>query len=170
MTWPGVVGVLTGLAPGRFAAAINQPPLPGGYGRLLGWPLARAQVARSRALSPTHLLRLAFDACRDFGEAVVIEPTADAAFEPVGAVAANHWANASRAGPVGQPRDGSILERRPVMGEVVAGPPDWSLGWVRAPILKGDTRVVMMANPARGRLLGQGWEKTGAVTTVLEEA
>lgn len=27
LTWPGAVGVLTGLAPGRFAAAINQAPL-----------------------------------------------------------------------------------------------------------------------------------------------
>ena len=198
VTWPGVVGVLTGLAPGRFAAAINQPPLPGGYGRLLGWPLARLQVARSRALSPTHLLRLAFDTCRDFGdavalirrtplcipaiftiagpqvgEAVVIERTADAAFEPMEAVAANHWASVqgeNRAGPVGRPRDSSSLERRRVMGKIVAEPPDWSLGWVQAPILKADTRVVVMANPARGRLLVQGWEKTGAVTTVLEVA
>ena len=27
VTWPGFVGVLTAMAPGRFAAAINQAPL-----------------------------------------------------------------------------------------------------------------------------------------------
>lgn len=27
LSWPGAVGVLTGLAPGRFAASINQPPI-----------------------------------------------------------------------------------------------------------------------------------------------
>src|SRR5262249_61048700 len=27
VTWPGYVGVLTGMAPGRFAASINQAPL-----------------------------------------------------------------------------------------------------------------------------------------------
>ena len=27
VTWPGYVGVLTAMAPGRFSAAINQPPL-----------------------------------------------------------------------------------------------------------------------------------------------
>ena len=139
VTWPGVVGVLTGLAPGRFAVAINQPPLPGGFGRMVGWPLARVQVALSRALSPTHLLRLVFDTCRDFGEAVgvlrrtplcipaiftvagpgageavVIERTAGAAFECEEAVAGNHWAG--RGAPAGRPRDGSSLEPAPGHG------------------------------------------------------
>jgi hypothetical protein len=27
LSWPGAVGLLTGMAPGRFAAAINQPPM-----------------------------------------------------------------------------------------------------------------------------------------------
>ena len=36
VTWPGFVGVLTGMAPGRFAASINQAPL---------WRRTRASVA-----------------------------------------------------------------------------------------------------------------------------
>ncbi len=71
VTWPGFVGVLTGLAPGRFAIAINQPPLPcAGWGRAVGWPAARLRVATSTAMPPTHLLRQVFDTCVGFDEAV----------------------------------------------------------------------------------------------------
>jgi hypothetical protein len=48
--------------------------------------------------------------------------------------------------------------------------PDWTMGWMRGPIHVRDTRLVMMANPATGRLVAQGFEKTGAATTVLELA
>ncbi|MEI9987808.1 MAG: hypothetical protein WDN69_34605 [Aliidongia sp.] len=75
VTWPGYVGVLTGLAPGRFAAAINQPPLPlPSWGRAIGWLAARLRVGRSTALPPSHLLRLAFDTCRSFAESGGADP------------------------------------------------------------------------------------------------
>jgi len=191
-TWPGFAGVLTGLAAGRFAAAINQPPLPyPGWGKAVGWLAARRRVARSRAMPPTHLLRLAFDTCADFadaaallrtvpvclpaiftlagpgaGEAVVIERTADAAWEPEAPAAANHWA--SRPGPAGQPRNPSSPARREAMLGLVDRPPGWSLDWVRAPVLVADTRLAMMASPRTGRMLLQGWERTGPATAVLE--
>jgi hypothetical protein len=75
VTWPGAVGVLTAVAPGRFAAAINQAPLyrrsahPAlkpvdmglnalrTWGDRKGWPAA-------------HLLRRAFDACPTYDAAV----------------------------------------------------------------------------------------------------
>ena len=70
VTWPGYVGVLTGMAPGRFAAAINQPPLRRISGLLpLDWVIARRSLWRSRGLPPSHLLRRVFDECRSFGEA-----------------------------------------------------------------------------------------------------
>ena len=192
ITWPGLVGVLTGLAPGRFAAAINQPPLPlPGWGRAVGWQAARLRVARSRAMSPTHLLRKVFDNCPDFasavamvgttslcipaiftlagpraGEAVVIERTGDAAFVPEIAVAANHWA--SRPGPAGCPRNRSSRARHAAMCAVSA--PVWSMDWLHEPILQPDTRVAVVANPASGRLLVQGWERTGPATSVLDSA
>jgi hypothetical protein len=74
VTWPGAVGVLTALAPGRFAAAINQAPLfrrtkagvllpvdflLNGYGAWKNpsrWPVA-------------HLLRFVFDRCATYEEA-----------------------------------------------------------------------------------------------------
>ena len=191
VTWPGVVGVLTGLAPGRFAAAINQPPLPRTAGaRMTAWPVARWRVARQRALSPTHALRHAFDHCPDYasadawlrtiplcipaiftiagpndGEAVVIERTERHAFEPTRAVAANHWT--SQGAPPGQPRNLSSHSRHRAMCSLMDADPQWSLDWVQAPILQPDTRVAVLADPRAGRMLVQGWESSGPVTTVL---
>ena len=188
VTWPGYAGVLTALAPGRFAAAINQPPLPlPGWGRAVGWVAARVRVGRSTALPPSHLLRLVCETCGNFAEAaamlstvpiclpaiftlagcgseaVVIERTSADAFQPAEPFAANHWA----AGPPGRARNPSSHARRAAIGAAAA---DWSLGWLRPPILVADTRVVVMAHARSGRLLVQGWERDGAVTRVLEVA
>jgi hypothetical protein len=73
VTWPGYAGVLTALAPGRFAAAINQAPLwrrtrkpwlrpyDLAVNALRTWPI--------RFRPPDHLLREVFETCRHFGEA-----------------------------------------------------------------------------------------------------
>ena len=191
VTWPGMVGVLSGPAPGRFAAAINQPPLPlPGWGRAAGWLAARRRVHRSRALPPDHLLRLAFDTCHSFaeaealirltpvclpalftlagpdGEALVIERTTDDAHDAAAPIAANHWTAAGS--PAGLPRDASSLPRHAEMSRMVAGGLAWSLDWVRAPILQPGTRLAMLANPRSGRLLVQGWERTGPATLALD--
>ena len=194
VTWPGFAGVLTGSAPGRFAAAINQPPLPlPGWGKAAGWLAARLRVNRSEALPPSHLLRLAFDTCRSFaaavtlirstpiclpaiftlagpepGEAIVIERTETAGFEPARAAAANHWAAVP--GVAGRPRNASSPERRDAMAALLASGQDWSFDWLQPPILQPDTRVAVMANPRSGRLLVQGWETTGPATAVLDIA
>jgi hypothetical protein len=192
VTWPGYAGVLTGLAPGRFAAAINQPPLPlPGLGKAAGWVAARARTNRSTALPPSHLLRLAFETCRSFeeaaalirrtplclsaiftlagpkaGEAIVIERTGASAFEPARPVAANHWA--AEQAPPGRPRNRSSLARRSAMAKVIEGQQNCSLDWLKPPILQPDTRLAVTAHPRSGRLLVQGWEKTGAATSVMQ--
>ncbi len=191
VTWPGFAGVLSGLAPGRFAAAINQPPLPlPALGKPAGWLAARVLVSRSHAMPPDHLLRLAFETCQSFsgamdlirrtpicmpaiftlagpetGEAIVIERTRCEAFQPGTVAAANHWASPN--GPAGVPRNRSSRARRDAMIKLIGGHPDWSLDWLRPPILQPDTRMAMMANPASGRLVVQGWETGGAATEVL---
>jgi hypothetical protein len=191
ITWPAFAGVLTGLAPGRFAAAINQPPLPlPEWGKAVGWTASRFRVNRSRAFPPSHLLRLAFDTCRNFaeaaelirttpicvpaiftlaglkpGEAVVIERTETSAYEPAEPAASNHWA--ATPGPKGRPRNRSSLGRRAAMVGLISDGRPWSLDWLRPPILQSDTRLVAMANPS-GRLMVQGWEKHGAATAVLD--
>ncbi len=53
-TWPDLVGVLTGMAPGRFAAAYNQPPIRRVTGlKPLDWVLERIGGG-SAASHPTH--------------------------------------------------------------------------------------------------------------------
>src|SRR5262249_36872518 len=78
---PAAVGVLTGVAPGRFAAAINQAPM---YRRTRGWPglaldfalNAVATFRLSRHWPAAHLLRHVFDTCATFDDAVRVLSTA----------------------------------------------------------------------------------------------
>jgi hypothetical protein len=74
ISWPGYAGVLTALAPGRFAAAINQAPMRRrGHGRLLRlYDLAANAIVttlRVRDMPPDQLLRRVFETCCNFTEA-----------------------------------------------------------------------------------------------------
>jgi hypothetical protein len=74
LTWPGYVGVLTAMAPRRFAAALNQAPMWRRTRHRLLRPLdfaANALVAAMAAdrMPPDQLLRQAFEECRDFASA-----------------------------------------------------------------------------------------------------
>ena len=74
VTWPGYVGALTAMAPGRFAAAVNQAPLK----RRSHHPWLRIYDIAVNALRtyfsvrhipPDQLLRQVFETCHDYGEA-----------------------------------------------------------------------------------------------------
>ena len=70
ITWPGLAGSFQGLAPGRFAAAINQAPMRGhGKGGLGDWLANRRMVAGKSGLPPAHLLRHMFETARDYDAA-----------------------------------------------------------------------------------------------------
>lgn len=73
VTWPGYVGALTAMAPGRFAASINQAPL---YRRtrhpwLRPFDLAANAIGTwtIRHMPPDQLLRHAFETCHSYAEA-----------------------------------------------------------------------------------------------------
>jgi len=72
-TWPGYVGTLTGSAPGRFAASINQAPLRRRTRRPTLRPLDMLLNAlrtwRIRHTPPDHLLRAVFETAKSYGEA-----------------------------------------------------------------------------------------------------
>ena len=74
VTWPGYVGVLTAMAPRRFAAALNQAPMWRRYPASLA-PPCRLRRQRSpgggwhRPMPPDQLLRRAFEICDDFAAA-----------------------------------------------------------------------------------------------------
>ncbi len=73
-TWPGAVGVLTAMAPGRFSAVINQAPMKRRTRGKLGFAYDAALNLREAFASdgwlPDHLLRYAFETCETFDEAV----------------------------------------------------------------------------------------------------
>jgi hypothetical protein len=75
-TWPGFVGVLTAMAPGRFAAAINQAPLwrrtrhP--YLRLYDLAANALATWSLRHIPPDQLLRQAMEQCATFAQACAL--------------------------------------------------------------------------------------------------
>lgn len=73
LSWPGAVGLLTGMAPGRFAAAINQPPVrrraPGDSLPLDATLAAVSTWQSSGRLPALHLLRRVFETASDYAEA-----------------------------------------------------------------------------------------------------
>jgi hypothetical protein len=74
VTWPGFVGVLTAVAPARFAASINQAPMRRRWRTpLLLWLdyalNALHGLGGSGRLPPEHLLRHVFETCANFDEA-----------------------------------------------------------------------------------------------------
>ena len=74
VTWPGYVGVLTAMAPGRFAACINQAPM---WRRTFHRWLRSYDVAlnalniwaRVDDMPPDQLLRQVFEQCSDYASA-----------------------------------------------------------------------------------------------------
>jgi hypothetical protein len=193
LTWPGFVGVFTALAPGRFAAGINQAPLRRRTGVLaLDWLADRIGVGRSTALPPSHLLRQVFESCRSYGEAeaalastpicvpalfilsgaaagegCIIERTEDRAeLHRPPAAAANHWLSArfGRAKPRGIDSRGRQARLAAALADERA---NGDLAWVTPPIANAYTRLAAVLDAGSGRLCVQGWERDGPATQVL---
>jgi hypothetical protein len=191
-TWPGYIGVLTAMAPGRFSASINQPPmLPTGFGPPGDWLAGRHKILCSKALPPAHLLRRVFDRCGSFadarkmlethevchpaiftlsgvddGEECVIERLpADFRTRSAPAAVANHWVEFPLKG---KPRGHDSHGRLEDMACILDQPLCWDMSWLKEPILNADTRVVAMMNAHSGTALVQGYEGVVAVTERAE--
>jgi len=189
ITWPGFVGVVTAMAPGRFSAALNQAPMARKTPFLaLDWAQARLDVWRGRGLPPVHLLRRVFDNCETFAEAramlcevpvslpgfftlsgveadegCVIERFDHRAVVHDSPIAvANHWLTP---GLGGEPRGVDSYERRVLM-EAALGRRHAGFRWLRAPVLNECTRLAVIANAATGRLTVQGFEGGAPATAV----
>ncbi len=190
LTWPGFVGCVQGLAPGRFAAALNQAPLRRHTGiRALDWAVERVAIWHRKGLPPSHLLRRVFERARDYNEAAamliktplalpaifllsgpkpgqgcIVERLEDRAFLRLSpAAAANHWMGA---GQNAWPRGEASVHRSQLLATSQTGA-DSDFRWVVPPILNPTTRLAMMAEAATGRLLAQGYEAGRPVTAVL---
>lgn len=193
VTWPGFVGVLTGLAPGRFAAALNQAPLRHRTRILpIDWLIDRLKVARTRAMPPVHLLRKAFETCRNFdhavatlrdtpiavptmfaltgpnGEAAIIERQERSAIVHKGnEVMANHWLNPEWSGR--HRGIDSIGRWRGLRGHIEQMGIErinagTGFGWLRPPVLNRFSRLAAAMNPATGVLQLIGLERAGDIS------
>jgi hypothetical protein len=185
--------VLTGMAPGRFSAALNQAPMRKAVGfYVLDWAVSRRRVWSMPHPTPAHLLRSVFEEATDFAEArerltrapistpaifslagvrptetIVIERTETDARVHVGPnVAANHW---EAAGWRGRSRGQQSGERAAMMHCIMPDlVPDFS--WLAPPILNPTTRIVMVSDAAEGRLVAQGFEDMRPATEPLDLA
>ena len=77
---------------------------------------------------------------------------------------ANHWVGHSLRG---HDRRTDSRGRLAQMQRIFASAAD-DFSWVVPPILNRTTRLAVVANPARGSLKVQGWEKCEAATRVFE--
>lgn len=194
LSWPGYVGALQGVAPGRFSAALNQAPMEGPTGiRAVDWIATRRSVWRRPHPPAAHLLRSVFETAPDFatarrllsetpiaagaifvlaglapGETCVIERRPEAAHLRDGpGAAANAW---TAPGWRGRARGTHNSERREAMAAIAPGagrPEDDVFAWLRPPLLNDRTRLVFQANAAGGAFAARGYERDGPATTLL---
>jgi hypothetical protein len=190
LTWPGYTGVLQAVAPGRFAAALNQAPMEKPVGFYpLDWFVNRVKVWDRPHLMAAHLLRRVFERARDFAEAKAMLSETPIALPTIYILAGL------------APEDACVIERMPEEAHVIEGcaaadnawqAPHWpgrvrgkdngvrrdrmrsaapsaagDFAWLQPPILNPWTRLVFMADAARGSALAQGFEADGPATAVL---
>lgn len=191
LTWPGYTGVLTALAPQRFAAALNQAPMRKPIGMFyLDWAANRGRVWNMPHQMPAHLLRAVFEKAANYAEAramLIEEPVStpgifsltgqkpgetcvierretEARIHDGQNVASNHW---QAAGWHGHPRGNDSAGRARQMHAVEAVF-DPELPWLKPPVLNSTTRIVMVADASQGRMIAQGFEDSKPATKVLE--
>lgn len=187
--WPGYTGVLQAVAPGRFAAALNQAPASRTTGVApVDWALGAVATWRRPRISPSRLLRAVFETAQDFGAAAdtlemtplssaaifvvagadgstaVIERTPDAVSRPAGpAAAANAWRTPGwRGRPRGEDNAGRlamIASLSPTLG----APGEW----LRPPVLNATTRLAFVADASTGEIATQGFEDGAPATPAL---
>lgn len=145
VSWPGYAGVVTAVAPGRFAVAINQAKSWHGLvTRMLDWPFSRLALLRSNALPPAHLLRRACEEARDYAAAVELLSTVPVCLPVFFSVAG------------ARPGEGCVVERLPDRARVHHGTLAVTNHW-RFPGLRGETaplpvRIDRLTRYTRGSL------------------
>jgi len=196
ITWPGFVGIVTAMAPGRFAAAINQAPVPfrgpGGSSLTLAmdWLISRARTFSSDRLPPVLLLRQVFESCATFEEArqmISETPLALPAFFTLAGVKSGEACVVERLetrafvheqpatvanhwlthGLKGRPRGVESHLRLSRMREVLHRA-DLKFDWLEFPILNKETRVAVATNAATASLHVRGFESDGPATEVFD--
>ncbi len=195
ITWPGFLGVLTAVAPRRFAAAINQPPMAYSFDRLslglpVDWMVNRWRVRNAAALPPAHLLRQAFERCASYEEAKAmlaetpvcipviytltgVTPDEGCIIERREHDALLHAAPSCIANHWltnrfrGRPRGLNSYRRLAAMRTGLPSLGGQPLSWLRPPVLNALTRVAAELDAHAGSLTVQGWHGTVPQTRML---
>ena len=183
-TWPGVMGVLHGAAPGRFAIALNQAPERcSRAGRIPAWIASKRRFLRQPGLPPAHLLRQVFETAPDYvaaqrmlseapiaapviftlagmhpDQTCTIERTEDAA-RVTEAAATNHFTSELGRG-AWRPRGTDSPGRRAAAVALAEAP---EVDALDPPILNDLTRLALTMD-ATGRLEVAGYEGAERVT------
>lgn len=197
VTWPGYSGILQGMAPGRFAAAINQAPMRNaGLGVRGDWLKGRFKANGTLALPPSHLLRQAFETARDYlaaktmlsmtpvavpaiftlsgcrpGEGCVIERTEDSyAVREMGAsrVCATNQFEGQLNDIIQGWRPRPIDSAGRYAQALTLKSGEADFSWFTPPIANVNSRLVMSANAASGALKVMGTDGTTAVTEIFD--
>lgn len=194
VTWPGFVGVLTAVAPGRFAASINQAPMRQRTLLWVDYVLNALAGLRSTALPPEHLLRHVFETCATFDQArrwleitpvarpvlftlVGCKPGERMVIERDGASARSYWQDTVVANDWQEPRSGwrprccgagtPVENNRSRRASLAAwAGRDADVDWVSGPVLNACTRVSVEMSPSTGQLVVAGWEDSARATEV----
>ncbi len=199
VTWPGFAGVLQAMAPGRFAASINQAPRRKHAGGFFGaWVAGRFKTGARLALPPVHLLRRVFETACDYAsaramlsmtplavpaiftltgthpsEACVIERTEDAyaVRELAGGrvCAANEFTSPLNDTELGWKARPIDSAGRLAQAMSLPGDPE-DMSWFTAPIANANSRLVMVANAATSALKVLGTAGHKPVTELFELA
>ena len=190
VTWPGYVGCLQGVAPGRFAAAINHAPINGKGPGYLAWPMSKLKWWGQKGVPPGLLLRKVFDECEDFdaavemiektpiaypaifsvlgtqeGEFSVIERTENSKSTQKRAPAVtNHWLNNEFGGTVMayQSSERLVAMKSRINKGIDADE------WLVHPILNPETRLAVDLNPTTGRMRIRGYQGLQPTTSLLD--
>lgn len=175
ITWPGLVGIYTAMAPDRFALAINQAPMRSATGFMpLDWMLNRVRLGRETGLPPSHLARHVFEHAKTYEEALqmlvhtpvclpviftlsgteehegcIIERQERAAYvRPLlntPICTTNHWV----ATPTAErwlPREPDSYGRKGMMDSLLEEFQADDFGWLQSPVLNINTRVAAIMN------------------------
>lgn len=196
ITWPGYLGVLTAVAPGRFAAAINQPPMTYSFrtislGLPTDWVVNRWRVRKATALPPAHLLRQAFEQCPTYEAAksmlaatpvcIPVIYTLTGVTQHAGCIIERRERDAIvHEAPAcvtnhwltdrfkGRPRARNSERRLAAMRTSLPALGRETFDWLQPPVLNRLTRLAAELNAATGALAVQGWHGDSPQTLVLE--
>ena len=185
VTWPAMSGIYHAMAPGRFAAAINQAPMRRhGHPVVLDWARNRVATKNEMGMPAAHLLRRAFETAPDYAAAkrmlsqtpiavpaifilagpddgCVIERTenhmAVREIEGDRVCASNHFETRLNETAKGwHPRSKDSPERLACALSLGASEIGTGFGWFKPPIANPTSRVVLNACPRKATLFVMG--------------